>query len=285
MKEQEETPVCPSCGAPRLGHAWDCVQCGAVFDDAFSSLEADDVRPPSAAPPAQAQAQAAQPTDAPAKATDTHSTRRPSSSARPSVTASTARGMTRRRATPMWLRTFRTWIEENTGAAVAFAIMLHLAVAAFAATVIASSTNDTRRVDKDYRMIVGAPLPEAFLPVVSGRFVGRRFVVLQHFGGQATVIVVAEGWIAGRSTPEERMQFVEGFIDLIELPWKEVGTRNGEIGPQPVQVRILEVGPKEAVNSLYLAPFTAPNKDSCIFALMGPVPELPEIQKGVFGEY
>ena len=167
----------------------------------------------------------------------------------------------------------------------AFAIIIHLAVSAFAATVIANSTSDARTVDRTYSLVVGAPAPEDFFPVASGRFVGRQFIVLQHYGGQATILVVAEGWIAGRSDPDERMEFVEGMLDMTEIPWEEIDEKRGELGPQPISIRRLAVGPDESRIHVDLAMFTAPNKDSCIYALIGPPKGMREIREEVFGGY
>jgi len=251
MNEIDNTgqPICPSCGAPRLEHAWDCGKCGAVFDDSKPHEGSREVTPAAGAdglsPPA----------------LTSRSSRRSSSARRPGST----RPKRVASAAGSGLTTLREWVESNKAVAVILSFVVYVVVVWSFSAVIIGATDSPGAVNDAYRDLTGRPLPDGFGPTFAAHFVSRKLVVLDR---PDQVILMLYRDEDGVSDGELRT-FAENALDVLEVPWEKVRSRSATVAGARVEVPVLRlVG--EGGPHLYLIPIATMDGGRGIEAVIGP---------------
>jgi len=241
--------TCPSCGAPRLAHAWDCGKCGAVFDGAgprSQSADSDSVSDEGSPPPASRRSRAAR---------RLSSARRPGS-VRPKASVRIAGG---------GLTALREWVDGNKAVAVILSFVIYVVVIWSFGAVIIGATDSPGAIKNAYRSLTGRPLPDGFGPTFAAHFVSRRLVVLDR---PDQVILVLYRDEDGASDGE-LLRFVEGALDVLEVPWEKIRMRSASVAGARVEVPVLrllgEGGPH-----LYLIPIATVDGGRGIEAVVGP---------------
>lgn len=248
QRENSEALTCPSCGAPRLVHAWDCAKCGAVFDGEEPAA-ADASRPETATPPRSAAG--------PARS---RSARRqaPARSAGP---ARRARGVG---AAGGVLTAMRGWVAENKAVAVILAFILYIGTVWLFGALIIGATDSPGAIKNAYRDLTGRPLPAGFGPTFAAHFVSRRLVVLDR-PDQVFLVFYKD---RDGATDHELRAFTEGALDLFEVPWEKLRTRQATVSGATVEVSVFrllgEGGPH-----LYLVPTSTTDGERAIEAVVG----------------
>jgi hypothetical protein len=244
--EPENVLTCPSCGAPRLAHAWDCAKCGAVFDlqpDQTESTEATESdRETGPARPA------------PPRRPRTSSARRPGA-ARPKIPTG---------ATPPALTALRDWVDGNRTAAVIISFVVYvLSIWIFGAMVI-GGTDSPGAVKTAYRELTGRPVPKGFGPTFAAHFVSRRLVV---FDRPDQVFLVLYRDRDGASDGDLR-RFAEGVLEVFEVPFDQIRVETASTRDGPIEVPVLRLW-GEGGPHLYLIPTPIADGDRAVEAVLG----------------
>jgi hypothetical protein len=253
-EQPTEIPTCPVCGAPRLGHAWDCAKCGAVFDDvpmepveggvanaAGSSTVAMSDRPVSTAATTSSAARS-------------NSTRRG--------------GAVRRRSSPprstAFLTPLRDWVDANKVPAIIISFVIYIGVVWMFGLLIIGGTDAPGAVKKAYRDVTGRPLPVGFGPAFAAHFVGRRLVVLNR-PDQIILVLYADSDIVEDG---ELHALAERVLNVLEVPFESVRTCSASVGGGTVEVPVLQlVG--EGGPHLYLIPTRTVDGGPAVEAVIG----------------
>lgn len=261
--ENEEVLTCPACGAPRLEHAWDCLKCGAVFDEIGGpeppqEASAGSVAPPPPKSPARQPAAPGRSSSAKRGSAARRSgpARRPKAARRPSAALTSLRG----------------WVEQNKAVAIILSFIIYVVVIWLFGVVIIGATGSPGAVKEAYRDITGRPLPKGFGPGFAAHLVGREWVALNR-PDQVVLVLYTEG--KGR-TDEDLRLVAERVLELIEVPWEVVRTRSATIGGQKVEVPVWElVG--EGGPHLYLLPISTVDGDRAVEAVLGRPDQVLEV--------
>jgi len=235
--------TCPSCGAPRLAHAWDCAKCGAVFDQAGSPVNATGAssatsKGPLVAPPV------------------TQREPRRSSTARrqPVGPVSTGGGLT----------ALRQWVADNRAAAVILSFVVYSAVVWVFSALIIGGTNSPGAIKNAYRDLTGRPLPDGFGPTFAAHFVSRKLVVLDR-PDQVVLVLYKD---RDGSTDRDLLSFVEATLDLFEVPWTTVRTGTVAVAEEAIEISVFELG-GEGGPHLYLVPTATVDGHRAVEAVIG----------------
>lgn len=240
---------CPSCGAPRLGHAWDCAKCGAVFEDARPRADEDEALPATDA-------------DDPSPPTRTSGSARRLSSAR---RRGSAKPKPVRQESGGGLTTLREWVQANKAVAVILSFVVYVAVVWSFGAVIIGATDSPGAIKNAYRDLTGRPLPDGFGPTFTAHFVSRRLVVLDR-PDQVLLILYRD---EDGSSESELVSFAEGTLDVLEVPWEKVKTRSATVSGTTVQVPVFRLW-GEGGPHLYLIPIATADGGRGIEAVVGP---------------
>jgi len=269
-KDTEDGPVqnCPKCGAPRLGHAWDCAECGQVFDAAGPAQLGDVEQPASPAPPPGAET-------ARRPATAGSAVRRPGA-ARPSSAA--AKDTTRHTG-------IRGWVDENLPVAIILAVGVYLVVYVILSTQIVASTNDATAITTQYRAIVGESPPTAFQPVLGMSLVGRRLHVFVNPQNGQGLLLYHEGWLAGRASAARLAALPDKALGFLDLPYKNIGNRQAKMLHLSVDLRVIDVklGPQNTMRG-YVATFTGNTERPAVLCLVGQSESIIKMARTMFRE-
>ena len=226
--------TCPSCGAPRLGHAWDCARCGAVFDTA----------------------EPAEVAQGPESTTGGDPPPRPRQSGPGVLRSSTARrpdalGPGRgTRFADDGLTAIRDWVRTNKAVAVILSFVVYVVVVWSFGAMIIGATDSPGAIKKAYRDLTGRPLPDGFGPTFAAHFVSRKLVVLDR--PDQVLLVLAEG-----------------ALDVLEIPWERVRTRSATIAGETIEVPVLRLW-GEGGPHLYLVPVATVDGGHGMEAVLGP---------------
>lgn len=244
--ENTDTPACPSCGAPRLGHAWDCGVCGAVFDDGRTSTPSKDQS---------GEAEAPAPAPAASSPPRTGSARRGSSARRAPAHRVSSGGLT----------ALREWVSSNMAVAVVISFVIYIGVIWLFGAVIIGATDSSGAIKNAYRDITGRPLPRGFGPTFAAHFVSRKLVVLNR-PDQVLLVLYKD---RDGSTDADLLLVAEGALDLFEVPWEKIRTRDAMVGGEAIEVRVLRLG-GEGGPHLYLVPVPTADGGRAVEAVFGP---------------
>ena len=266
-------PSCPKCGAPRLGHAWDCAQCGHVYDGSATETDPEQVSespepgdehpPPATLQPREVRISSSASRRPPGARPIT--TRQPSSAAR----AATHGGL-------------RGWVDQNLVLAIALAVACYLAVFAFLSTQLVASSDDPFTITGQYRAVVGESPPTAFKPALSFTLVGRRLLVFFNQQEGQTLLLYHEGWLAGRPDAARLAAVPDQALRFFELPYDDIGTRDGNMLRVPVRLRVvdLRLGPSELRS--FIATFTGTTDRPALLCLVGSPDSVTKMARTMF---
>lgn len=241
--------TCPSCGVPRLGQAWDCGKCGAVFDGAKPYGEA------AGSPPVADQETPPSPPPESASGRRTSSARRPGS-AKPKPAARVAVG---------GLTALRRWVDTNKTVAVILSFIFYVVVVWSFGAMIIGATDSPGAIKNAYRDLTGRPLPDGFGPTFAAHFVSRRLVVLDRPDQVVLVLYRDEDG----ASDSELDHFVEGVLDVLEVPWENVRIRSASVAGERIEVPVLRLW-GEGGPHLYLIPIATLDGGRGIEAVVGP---------------
>ena len=241
--ENPEVLTCPSCGAPRLGHAWDCAKCGVVFDGGTAPNLPDEISGESGAP--------APTTASPPRA---HTARRAGAARRRPAPRSSSGGLT----------ALREWVAANMAVAVILSFIFYVGVIWFFGAMIIGATDSPGAIKNVYRDITGRPLPDGFGPTFAAHFVSRKLVVLDR---PDQVLLVLYKDVDG-STDGELRSFTEGALDLFEVPWENIRTRKATIGGESLEVPVLRLW-GEGGPHVYLVPTSTTDGGRAVEVVFG----------------
>lgn len=246
--EHTESLTCPSCGAPRLVHAWDCAKCGAVFDGRNRPAAKDE---PGSEP------------DRP-KAPKASSARR-SGPRRSSAARLT--GPARRRppkTSPGALTALRGWVADNKPVAVIISFIIYVGVVWLFGAMIIGATDSPGAIKNAYRDLTGRPLPDGFGPTFAAHFVSRRLVVLDR-PDQVILVLYKD---RDEATDADLLTFTEGALDLFEVPWEKIRTRKAKIAGENVEVSVFRLF-GEGGPHLYLLPVKTTDGHRAVEVVVG----------------
>ena len=263
--ENDEVLTCPACGAPRLGHAWDCAKCGAVFDEVGGPELPQEVPAGSVAPvpPATSGRQPAGPARSVSAKRGSAARRSGSGAARRAKAARPPSGV---------LTALRGWVDDNKAVAIILSFIIYVVVVWLFGVVIIGATGSPGAVKEAYRDITGRPLPKGFGPGFAAHLVGREWVALNR-PDQVVLVLYTEG---EDSTDEDLRLVAERVLELIEVPWDVVRVRSATIGGQNVEVPVWElVG--EGGPHLYLLPISTVDGDRAVEAVLGRPDQVLEV--------
>lgn len=245
MKELENTEAltCPSCGTPRLGHAWDCGKCGAVFDAGRASGSPDTIPEEGGAP--------APKTPSPLRI---RSARRASSARRKPVARASGGGLT----------ALREWVAANMAVAVIISFIIYVGVVWLFGAMIIGATDSPGAIKNAYRDVTGRPLPDGFGPTFAAHFVSRRLVILNRPDQVLLVLYKDED----ESTDAELLSFAEGALDLFEVPWEKIRSRKATVAGEAIEVSVFRLF-GEGGPHLYLVPISTTDGGRAVEAVVG----------------
>jgi hypothetical protein len=251
MNDIENTgdPTCPSCGAPRLRHAWDCARCGAIFDTAGPAAVVEAEESPTAGDPPPRPRQSGS------------GVRRTSTARRPGALGP---GPGRRFADD-GLTAIRAWVETNKAVAVVLSFVVYVVVVWSFGAMIVGATDSPGAIKNAYRDLTGRPLPDGFGPTFAAHFVSRKLVVLDR--PDQVLLVLYRGEDGASDT--DVMGVAEGALDVLEIPWEKVRTRSATISGEPVEVPVLRLW-GEGGPHLYLVPIATVDGGHGVEAVFGP---------------
>lgn len=263
VREQPvDLPTCPACGAPRLGHAWDCAKCGAVFDDGPGPELPPRMGDPAtqAASPELGSAPVPPPPSVAGQARATVAPRSTSARRAPSRTRRSRSGV----GAGAGLEALRRWVDDNKAASVIVSFLIYVGVVWLFGVVVIGGTDSPGAVKDAYRDVTGRPLPVGFGPAFAAHFVGRRLVVLQR-PDQVMLVLYKDADIADDTGLRA---FAERCLDVLEVPWESISTRTATIAGDTVEVPVLrllgEGGPH-----VYLVPTATPAGGRAVEAVIG----------------
>ena len=245
-RQPDSPATCPSCGAPRLEHAWDCAKCGAVFDAGASS---------------------AAPEQPPARAADTDPSTA-SAASRPRSSSARRGDPAPRRSlggsTPPALTALRGWVDDNRAAAVVISFVIYvIAVWIFGALII-GGTDAPAPVKSAYRELTGRPVPKGFGPKFAAHFVSRRLIAFDRADRVYLVVYRDEDGTSDR----ELRRFAERVLETFEIPFQQERVRTAETRNGPIEVPVLRLwgdgGPH-----LYLIPTATTDGERALEAVLG----------------
>jgi hypothetical protein len=271
--EADDQPIqnCPKCGAPRLGHAWDCGECGHLFDPAVPA-QLRELEPASVQSPAPA----------------VESARRPSATP-PAGPGSSARRPTGREASSAAAPTrhtgLRRWVDDNLGVAITLAVLAYLGVYAVLSTQLVASTNDRTAIVNQYRAVVGESPPVAFQPILGLNLVGRRLQIFANPENGQLLLLYHEGWLAGRADAGRLSALPDKALGFLDLPYKNLGSRRARMLHLPVDLRAVEVelAPETSMRG-YVAMFTGNTRRPAVLCLAGEPKATLETARTMFRE-
>jgi hypothetical protein len=267
-------PSCPKCGAPRLGHAWDCAQCGHIFDASATESEAEQVSEspePGDGHPPPATLQSSESRTSPSSASRQPPGTRPITARQPSSAARAAAhgGL-------------RGWVDENLVLAIALAVACYLAVFAFLSTQLVASSDDPFTITGQYRAVVGESPPTAFKPALSFTLVGRRLLVFFNQKDGQTLLLYHEGWLAGRPDATRLAAVPDQALRFFELPYDDIGTRDGNMLRLPVRLRVVDVRLGSSDLRGFIATFTGTTDRPALLCLVGSPDSVTKMARKMF---
>lgn len=251
MSEQENTEIlkCPSCGAPRLGHAWDCAKCGAVFDGKGGEEATTDG--------SAVESSGRQPVGTPKRSSSARrasSARRPGAAPRKSPIGGSIGGLT----------AIRQWVADNKAVAVIISFVIYIGVIWLFSALIIGATDSPGAIKSAYRDLTGRPLPDGFGPTFAAHFVSRKLVVLDR-PDQVLLVLYRD---ADGSSTGELNSFTEGVLDTLEVPFEKIRTRTATVGAETIEVPVLELW-GEGGPHLYLVPTETMDGGRAVEAVVG----------------
>jgi hypothetical protein len=269
-RDGEDGPVqlCPKCGAPRLGHAWDCAKCGNVFDASGPAQLHEAEKPASTAPASRAD-----------------STRRPATAGSAALRSAAPRSSAAAGSDTTRHTGLRGWVDENLPVAIIIAIVAYLVVYAILSTQLVTSTNDATAITTQYRTIVGESPPTAFQPVLGMSLVGRRLQVFVNSQNGHVLLLYHEGWLAGQANAARLAALPDKALDFLEVPFKNIGERQARMLHLSVDLRVIDVelGPGATMRG-YVATFTGNTERPAVLCLLGQSESVIKMARTMFRE-
>ncbi|MEX1308927.1 MAG: hypothetical protein AB1Z65_00770 [Candidatus Sulfomarinibacteraceae bacterium] len=241
--------TCPSCGAPRLGHAWDCARCGAVFDTAEPAEVAQGQESTTGGDPPP------RPRQSGSGVLRSSTARRPDALGPSRGTGFADDG----------LAAIRGWVRTNKAVAVILSFVVYVVVVWSFGAMIIGATDSPGAIKKAYRDLTGRPLPDGFGPTFAAHFVSRKLVVLDRPDQVLLVLYRGEDGASGTDV----MNLAEGALDVLEIPWERVRTRSATIAGETIEVPVLRLW-GEGGPHLYLVPVATVDGGHGMEAVLGP---------------
>ncbi len=165
---------------------------------------------------------------------------------------------------PRALEALREWVDENKATAVIISFVVYvISIWIFGALVI-GVTHAPGAVKSAYREITGRPVPKGFGPVAAAHFVSRRLVVFVR-PDQVFLVLYRD---QDGASDEDLRRFAECVLELLEVPFEQVGLRTADTRDGTIKVPVLELEGEGGLH-LYLVPTATKNGERAVDAVLG----------------
>jgi len=163
------------------------------------------------------------------------------------------------------LTALREWVDANKAVAVILSFIFYVVVVWSFGSMIIGATDSPGAIKNAYRDLTGRPLPDGFGPTFVAHFVSRRLVVLDRPDQVVLVLYRDEDG----ASDNDLDYFVEGVLDVLEVPWERVRTRSASVAGERIEVPVLRLW-GEGGPHLYLIPITTLDGGRGIEVVVGP---------------